>query len=90
MNKNTNMTAISAKYRAEEQVKNVEKLKRRGLSTNREKQTTSYEAQFEHYIEYIKKMADYRAGRGRDGKVDLLGIVGRGESCTNHKKYEGK
>ena len=63
-NKNPNVTVIPARYRAARQEKDEDKPKLRvaaycRVSTDSEEQATSYEAQIEHYTEYIKKNPEW-------------------------------
>ncbi len=64
MNNNPNVTVIPARYHATRQEKNEDKPKLRvaaycRVSTDSEEQATSYEAQIEHYTEYIKKNPEW-------------------------------
>lgn len=63
-NNNPNVTVIPARYHAARQEKDEEKPKLRvaaycRVSTDSEEQATSYEAQIEHYTEYIKKNPEW-------------------------------
>lgn len=63
-NKNSNVTVIPARYCAARWEKNEDKPKLWvaaycRVSTDSEKQATSYDAQFEHYTEYIKKNPEW-------------------------------
>lgn len=64
INKNANVTVIPARYHAVRQEKDEDKPKLRvaaycRVSTDSEEQTTSYEAQIEHYTAYIKKNPEW-------------------------------
>ena len=64
INKNANVTVIPARYHAVRQEKDEDKPKLRvaaycRVSTDSEEQATSYEAQIEHYTEYIKKNPEW-------------------------------
>lgn len=64
INKNANVTVIPARYRAASQEQDEDKPKLRvaaycRVSTDSEEQTTSYEAQIEHYTEYIQKNPEW-------------------------------
>ena len=63
-NKNPNVTVIPARYCAARQEKDEDKPKLRVAAycrvfTDSEEQATSYEAQIEHYTEYIKKNPEW-------------------------------
>lgn len=63
-NNNPNVTVIPAKYHAARQEKDEDKPKLRvaaycRVSTDSEEQATSYEAQIEHYTEYIQKNPEW-------------------------------
>lgn len=78
-NKNPNVTVIPARYRVARQEKDQDKDKPKlcvvaccRVSTDSEEQSTSYEAQIEHYTEYIKgnfewELARIFAGEGLSG-----------------------
>ena len=64
INKNANVTVIPARYRAASQEQDEDKPKLRVaayccVSTDSEEQATSYEAQIEHYTEYIQKNPEW-------------------------------
>ena len=64
INKNANVTVIPARYHAAKQEKDEDKPKLRvaaycRVSTDSEEQATSYEAQIEHYTEYIQKNPEW-------------------------------
>lgn len=64
INKNANVTVIPARYHAVSQEKDEGKPKLRvaaycRVSTDSEEQATSYEAQIEHYTEYIQKNPEW-------------------------------
>ena len=64
INKNANVTVIPARYHAVRQEKDEDKPKLRvaaycRVSTDSEEQATSYEAQIEHYTEYIQKNPEW-------------------------------
>lgn len=64
INKNANVTVIPARYHATRQEKDEDKPKLRvaaycRVSTDSEEQATSYEAQIEHYTEYIQKNPEW-------------------------------
>lgn len=64
MNNNPNVTVIPARYHAVRQEKDEDRPKLRvaaycRVSTDSEEQATSYEAQIEHYTEYIKKNPEW-------------------------------
>lgn len=64
MNNNPNVTDIPARYRVTRQEQDEDKPKLRvaaycRVSTDSEEQTTSYEAQIEHYTEYIQKNPEW-------------------------------
>ena len=81
-NNNPNVTVIPAKYHATRQEKDEDKPKLRvaaycRVSTDSEEQATSYEAQIEHYTEYINK----------NPKWELAGIFAdEGLSGTDTRK----
>ncbi len=63
-NNNPNVTVIPARYHATRQEKNEDKPKLQvaaycRVSTDSEEQATSYEAQIEHYTEYIQKNPEW-------------------------------
>ncbi len=63
-NNNPNVTVIPARYHAARQEKNEDRPKLRvaaycRVSTDSEEQATSYEAQIEHYTEYINKNPEW-------------------------------
>lgn len=63
-NNNPNVTVIPARYHVARQEKNEDKPKLRvaaycRVSTDSEEQATSYEAQIEHYTEYIQKNPEW-------------------------------
>ena len=63
-NNNPNVTVIPARYHATRQEKNEDKPKLQvaaycRVSTDSDEQATSYEAQIEHYTEYIKKNPEW-------------------------------
>ena len=63
-NNNPNVTVIPARYHVARQEKDEDKPKLRvaaycRVSTDSEEQATSYEAQIEHYTEYIKKNSEW-------------------------------
>ena len=82
-NKNPNVTVIPARYRTARQEKDEDKPKLRvavycRVSTDSEGQATSYEAQIEHYTEYIKKNPEW----------ELAGIFAdEGLSGTDTRKH---
>ena len=82
INKNANVTVIPARYHAVSQEKDEGKPKLRvaaycRVSTDSEEQATSYEAQIEHYTEYIQKNPEW----------ELAGIFAdEGLSGTNTRK----
>lgn len=64
INKNANVTVIPARYHAAKQERDEDKPKLRvaaycRVSTDSEEQATSYEAQIEHYTEYIQKNPEW-------------------------------
>ena len=64
INKNANVTVIPARYHAARQEKDEDKPKLRvaaycRVSTDSKEQATSYEAQIEHYTEYIQKNPEW-------------------------------
>lgn len=64
INKNANMAVIPVRYCAARQEKDEDKPKLRvaaycRVSTDSEEQATSYEAQIEHYTEYIQKNPEW-------------------------------
>lgn len=64
INKNANVTVIPARYHVARQEKDEDKPKLRvaaycRVSTDSEEQATSYEAQIEHYMEYIQKNPEW-------------------------------
>jgi len=64
INKNANVTFIPTIYRAARQEKDEDKPNLQfaaycRVSTDSEEQATSYEAQIEHYTEYIKKNPEW-------------------------------
>ncbi len=77
-NRNVNVTVIPARYRALGQKKDEDKPKLRvaaycRVSTDSEEQATSYEAQIEHYTEYINKNPEWELA----GIFSDEGITGR-------------
>ena len=85
INKNANVTVIPARYHAVRQEKDEDKPKLRvaaycRVSTDSEEQATSYEAQIEHYTEYIKKNPEWElAGTFADEGLSGTDTRKRGE-----------
>ena len=86
INKNANVTVIPARYHATRQEKDEDNPKLRvaaycRVSTDVEEQATSYEAQIEHYTEYIQKNPEWElAGIFADEGLSGVDTRKRGES----------